>query len=103
MFSLTPAARHRLHDLLDSGQFLRIAIEGGGCSGLQYDFSIVDRQASDDHVWIEDGVQVVIDPISWHYLMTAELDHRSDLAGERFILKNPQAVTTCGCGQSFSV
>ena len=82
---------------------LRVFISGGGCSGFQYGFSFEEAQAEDDTVVENGGVQVLIDPMSYQYLMGAEIDYQEDIQGARFIIKNPNASTTCGCGSSFSV
>ncbi len=82
---------------------LRVYIRGGGCSGFQYGFSF-DEELQDEDVAVEtDGVRLVVDPISLQYLHGAEVDYAQDLQGERFVIKNPNAKTTCGCGSSFSV
>ncbi len=82
---------------------LRVYISGGGCSGFQYGFSFEEQIAEDDSQVQTDGVRLIIDPISLQYLGGAEVDYAQDLQGERFIIKNPNAKTTCGCGSSFSV
>ncbi len=81
---------------------LRVFVTGGGCSGLQYGFSFEDSMAADDTVVTKDGVDMVIDPMSFQYLNGAEIDFLEDLEGSRFIIKNPNATNTCGCGSSFS-
>ena len=95
---------------------LRAFITGGGCSGFQYGFTF-DEKVSDDDMQIkklveeEEGeggegcvsVTLLIDPMSYQYLVGAEIDYQDDLEGSRFIIRNPNAKTTCGCGQSFSV
>jgi iron-sulfur cluster insertion protein len=81
---------------------LRVAISGGGCSGFQYGFSFEEDIAEDDTQVTTDGVRLLVDPISLQYLSGAEVDYAQDLQGERFIIKNPNAKTTCGCGSSFS-
>ncbi len=82
---------------------LRVFIMGGGCSGFQYGFTF-DESVNDDDARVEkDGVTVVIDPMSVQYLVGAEIDYQKGLEGAQFILKNPNAKTTCGCGSSFSV
>jgi iron-sulfur cluster insertion protein len=82
---------------------LRVYISGGGCSGFQYGFSFEEQVSEDDSQVQTDGVRLIIDPISLQYLGGAEVDYAQDLQGERFIIKNPNAKTTCGCGSSFSV
>lgn len=82
---------------------LRIYISGGGCSGFQYGFSF-DENIGEGDVTIEnDGVALVIDPMSYQYLVGAEVDYTEGLEGAQFVVNNPNATTTCGCGSSFSV
>lgn len=82
---------------------LRVYIQGGGCSGFQYGFTF-DEEIQDGDTQIENGgVTLLIDPLSVQYLTGAEIDYREDLSGARFIIRNPNAATTCGCGSSFSV
>lgn len=81
---------------------LRIYIQGGGCSGFQYGFTF-DENVSEDDVRIEtDGVGLLIDPMSMQYLVGAEVDYVEGLQGAQFVIRNPNATTTCGCGSSFS-
>ncbi|BCX88748.1 iron-sulfur cluster insertion protein [Methylomarinovum tepidoasis] len=82
---------------------LRVYITGGGCSGFQYGFTFDADQAEDDTVIEKNGVQVLIDSMSIQYLKGAEIDYKDDLSGARFVIRNPNARTTCGCGSSFSV
>jgi iron-sulfur cluster insertion protein len=82
---------------------LRVFISGGGCSGFQYGFTFDDEVKDDDTTVENGGVTLLIDPMSFQYLMGAEIDYQEDLQGARFIIKNPNATTTCGCGSSFSV
>jgi iron-sulfur cluster insertion protein len=82
---------------------LRVFISGGGCSGFQYGFTF-DEDVEDGDSQVENqGVTLLIDPMSVQYLMGAEIDYKEDLQGAQFIIRNPNAQTTCGCGQSFSV
>ena len=82
---------------------LRIYISGGGCSGFQYGFSF-DEKVGDGDVVVENGeVALVIDPMSYQYLIGAEVDYTEGLKGAQFVVRNPNATTTCGCGSSFSV
>ena len=85
------------------GHVLRVYIQGGGCSGFQYGFDFEPTAASDDLVIEKGGVKVAVDPMSFQYLMGSELDYREDLEGARFVVNNPNATTTCGCGSSFSI
>ena len=82
---------------------LRVYITGGGCSGFQYGFSF-DEDAADDDTRIEkDGVTVLVDPMSFQYLVGSEVDYTEGLEGSRFVVNNPNATATCGCGSSFSI
>ena len=82
---------------------LRVYISGGGCSGFQYGFSFDEEQGEDDIAVNNDGVTLLVDPLSFQYLMGAEVDYSESLQGAQFVLRNPNASTTCGCGSSFSV
>ncbi len=82
---------------------LRVYITGGGCSGFQYGFSFEDEAAEDDTRVEKDGVVVLIDPMSYQYLVGAEVDYSDGLEGSRFVVINPNAASTCGCGASFSI
>ncbi|EED35068.1 iron-sulfur cluster assembly accessory protein [Luminiphilus syltensis NOR5-1B] len=82
---------------------LRVFISGGGCSGFQYGFTFDENTADDDMVVEKGGVVAVIDSMSFQYLVGSEVDYTEGLEGSRFIINNPNAVTTCGCGASFSV
>jgi len=82
---------------------LRVYISGGGCSGFQYGFSFDEERAEDDIAVDNDGVTLLIDPLSFQYLMGAEVDYSESLQGAQFVIRNPNASTTCGCGSSFSI
>ena len=82
---------------------LRVYITGGGCSGFQYGFEFDEARGEDDLAVQRDGVTLLVDPLSLQYLMGAEVDYRESLAGSQFVIRNPNAKTTCGCGSSFSV
>ncbi|HQT81801.1 MAG: iron-sulfur cluster insertion protein ErpA [Ferrovum sp. 37-45-19] len=82
---------------------LRVFVSGGGCSGFQYGFTFEEQKAEDDTVVQKNGVELLIDPMSFQYLAGAEIDYKEDLEGAQFIIRNPNATTTCGCGSSFSV
>jgi iron-sulfur cluster insertion protein len=82
---------------------LRVAVSGGGCSGFQYGFSIDDVRREDDREFGRDGIGVLIDEMSLELLNGSELDFVEDLIGSYFVIKNPNAASTCGCGSSFSV
>ena len=82
---------------------LRVYIQGGGCSGFQYGFEFDENQAGDDIAVATDGVVLLVDPLSLQYLLGAEVDYSEGLGGAQFVIRNPNASTTCGCGSSFSV
>ena len=82
---------------------LRVFVTGGGCSGFQYGFTFDDEMAEDDTVVERDGVNLIVDAMSFQYLAGSEVDYQEGLEGSRFVIKNPNAATTCGCGQSFSI
>ncbi len=82
---------------------LRVFVTGGGCSGFEYGFTF-DEDVEDDDTTIErNGVELIVDALSYQYLAGAEIDFQEDLQGARFVVKNPNASTTCGCGNSFSI
>jgi iron-sulfur cluster insertion protein len=83
--------------------FLRIAVSGGGCSGFQYGLSFDDQRNEDDYVFEQDGVGIIVDEISLDLLNGAEVDFVEDLMGASFQIRNPNAASSCGCGNSFSV
>ncbi len=85
------------------GSFLRIAVSGGGCSGFQYSFTFDDAKGDTDFVIERDGATVLVDETSLELLSGAEIDYVEDMIGASFQIKNPQAKSTCGCGNSFSV
>ena len=82
---------------------LRVFVTGGGCSGFQYGFSFDEVQNEDDTEILRDGVKLLVDPMSFQYLMGSEIDYTEGLQGAQFVIRNPNAKTTCGCGSSFSV
>jgi iron-sulfur cluster insertion protein len=82
---------------------LRVFVQGGGCSGFQYGFTFDEVVNEDDTQMSKNGVTLLIDAMSLQYLMGAEIDYKEDLQGAQFVIKNPNASTTCGCGSSFSV
>ena len=82
---------------------LRVFISGGGCSGFQYGFTFDDEVEEGDSSVENQGVTLLVDPMSFQYLMGAEIDYKEDLQGAQFVIRNPNATTTCGCGSSFSV
>jgi iron-sulfur cluster insertion protein len=82
---------------------LRVFVTGGGCSGFQYGFTFDETANEDDTLIEKDGVTLLIDPMSLQYLVGAEIDYTEGLQGSQFVIRNPNATTTCGCGSSFSV
>jgi iron-sulfur cluster insertion protein len=82
---------------------LRVFIAGGGCSGFQYGFTFDEKIEEGDSKVENGGVTLIVDPMSVQYLMGAEIDYKEDLQGAQFVIRNPNATTTCGCGSSFSV
>jgi iron-sulfur cluster insertion protein len=81
---------------------LRVFVTGGGCSGFQYGFTFDEVTNEDDTVMEKNGVTLLIDPMSFQYLVGAEIDYSEGLQGSQFVIKNPNATSTCGCGSSFS-
>jgi iron-sulfur cluster insertion protein len=103
----TDAAARKVSDLIagegNPNLMLRVFVQGGGCSGLQYGFEF-DEQIQDGDTCIENqGVKLLIDPMSFQYLGGAEIDYREGLDGAQFVIRNPNAQTSCGCGSSFNV
>ena len=82
---------------------LRVYVTGGGCSGFQYGFTFDEAAAEDDIRITNDGVTLLVDPMSYQYLMGSEIDYVEGLEGSKFVVNNPNATTTCGCGASFSI
>lgn len=102
---VTPRAFARLAEInaaAGAAQALRVAVEGGGCSGFQYDIRL-DAPATDDLVLEGDGQRVVVDPVSLPFLANAVIDWSDELIGARFVIENPNAASSCGCGISFSL
>ncbi|HEF5872164.1 TPA: iron-sulfur cluster insertion protein ErpA [Burkholderia cenocepacia] len=106
-FVFTDAAADKVKQLIDEegnpDLKLRVFVQGGGCSGFQYGFTFDEEVNEDDTVMDKNGVQLLIDSMSYQYLVGAEIDYKDDLNGAQFVIKNPNATTTCGCGSSFSV
>jgi iron-sulfur cluster insertion protein len=104
---LTSAAAKKVAELIQEegnpNLMLRIYIQGGGCSGFQYGFTFDEMINEGDEAVETDGVKLLIDPMSVQYLMGAEVDYTEGLQGAQFVIRNPNATTTCGCGSSFSV
>lgn len=103
----TDAAANKVRALLDEeedgSQKLRVFVTGGGCSGFQYGFKFDTAVESDDTVVVKNGVTLLVDAMSVQYLAGAEIDYRESVEGAQFVIRNPNASTTCGCGNSFSV
>lgn len=106
-FVFTDAAAAKVKELIaEEGNpdlKLRVFVQGGGCSGFQYGFTFDEEINEDDTAMTKDGVQLLIDAMSYQYLVGAEIDYKDDLTGAQFVIKNPNASSTCGCGSSFSV
>ena len=102
----TDSAASKVRELIDEEGNpelkLRVFVTGGGCSGFQYGFTF-DEETSDDDTELEkNGVKLLVDPMSFQYLVGAEIDYTEGLEGSQFVIRNPNATTTCGCGSSFS-
>ena len=95
--------RELIEDEGNAALKLRVFITGGGCSGFSYGFTFDDGADDDDAVIERDGVTALVDAMSYQYLIGAEIDYREDLAGAQFVVTNPNASSTCGCGNSFSI
>jgi iron-sulfur cluster assembly accessory protein len=105
-FSISPAAAARVAEILaddPSARALRVEVLAGGCSGLQYKFDLTATQNPDDLVLETGKATVYVDPVSQDFLAGAELDFNDSLMGAHFVVKNPNATASCGCGTSFSV
>jgi iron-sulfur cluster insertion protein len=105
--TFTEAAARKVAELIneegDAALQLRVYISGGGCSGFQYGFSFDSEQSEGDLAVEREGVRMVVDPLSYQYLMGAEVDYQENLQGAQFVIRNPNASTTCGCGSSFAI
>jgi len=103
----TDAAAFKVKELLadeeNPEQVLRVFVTGGGCSGFKYGFNFDERPAEDDTCVANAGVTLVVDPMSLQYLEGAEIDYKETAEGAQFVIRNPNASSTCGCGSSFSV
>lgn len=103
----TDSAAGKVRDLIreegNDALMLRVFIYGGGCSGFQYGFTFEEKLKDGDVVVEKGGVKLLIDPMSVHYLGGAEIDYKEGIEGAQFVIRNPNAKTTCGCGSSFSV
>lgn len=105
-FTVTERAARQIAQILAAEpkpSVLRVSVEGGGCSGFQYKFDIQETPAPDDLVIEQEGVKIVVDPVSLQYMGGSSLDYVNDLIGAAFKVENPQATASCGCGTSFSL
>ena len=106
-FNFTDNAANKVRELIqEEGNAelkLRVFVTGGGCSGFPYGFTFDEIQNEDDTVMQKNGVTLLIDPMSYQYLVGAEIDYTEGLEGAQFVIKNPNATSTCGCGSSFNV
>ena len=107
MITIDESAKDKITDLyIDENDTtikgLRVFVQGGGCSGFQYGFTFEETVNEDDTQVTKDSVTLLIDPMSLQYLMGAEIDYQDSVQGSQFVIKNPNAQTTCGCGSSFS-
>lgn len=103
----TNSAAAKVRELIEeegnAALMLRVFISGGGCSGFQYGFTFDEKTSDDDTKVVNGGVTLLIDPMSYQYLVGAEIDYTEGVEGAQFVIRNPNATTTCGCGSSFSV
>lgn len=104
---ITESCVERIKDLLidegDPNLCLRVFVQGGGCSGFSYGFTFDETVNEDDFTLEKDSVKFLIDSMSYQYLEGSRIDYKDDLNGSEFVISNPNAVTTCGCGSSFSI
>jgi len=102
----TDSAASKVRELIEeegnTALKLRVFVTGGGCSGFQYGFTFDEEVADDDTMMEKNGVTLLIDPMSYQYLAGAEIDYTEGLEGSQFVIRNPNATSTCGCGSSFS-
>lgn len=107
IMSFTDNAADKVHTLITEEENdklkLRVFVTGGGCSGFQYGFSFDEEVNEDDTIIENKGASLLVDPLSYQYLVGSKIDYVEGLEGSRFIVNNPQATTTCGCGSSFSI
>ncbi len=105
-FVFTDSAANKVKDLIDEEGNpelkLRVFVTGGGCSGFQYGFTFDEVANEDDTTMQKNGVTLLVDPMSYQYLVGAEIDYTEGLEGAQFVIKNPNATSTCGCGSSFA-
>ena len=107
MIKVTETAKNQAEKLMaednKDGYFIRVGVEGGGCSGLMYQLTFDNEEREGDKVFEDNGIKIVVDKKSFLYLIGTELDYSGGLNGKGFVFKNPNADRTCGCGESFSV
>jgi iron-sulfur cluster insertion protein len=107
MIEITESAMSKISEILaeenNPNVKLRTFVQGGGCSGFSYGFTLDEEQTEDDFVIEKTGVQVLVDSMSMQYLQGAIIDYKEDLMSSSFVINNPNATTTCGCGSSFAV
>ena len=105
--NLQPNAIEKLKEILaeenNPNIKLRVFVQGGGCSGFSYGFTLDEAQNEDDFDFTYDDIKVVVDSMSYQYLQGSNIDYKEDLMTSSFVIDNPQAVSTCGCGSSFSI
>lgn len=103
---ISPAAEQKIIEILNEEKIpnsrLRMYVEGGGCSGMQYGFVLETENSTDDLEIQLNQIAILVDPISFHYLQNIILDYKNDLEGSRFVINNPDVTSTCSCGSSFS-
>ena len=106
LLEFTDAAANKVKNLIEEEKNdslkLRVFVSGGGCSGFQYGFTFDENIQEGDTQVQKNGVTLLVDPMSFQYLTGAKIDYKDDLEGSQFVIKNPNATTTCGCGSSFS-
>ncbi|MBK5913061.1 iron-sulfur cluster insertion protein ErpA [Rhodocyclus purpureus] len=106
-FIFTDSAANKVRELIEEegnpDLKLRVFVSGGGCSGFQYGFTFEEVANEDDTAMEKNGVTLLVDPMSYQYLVGAEIDYSEGLEGSQFVIRNPNATSTCGCGSSFSV
>lgn len=104
---ITDACYEKVADLLAEENNpklkLRVFVQGGGCSGFQYGFTFDEEQADDDFIIEKEKAKILVDSMSYQYLVGATINYKEDVMGSQFVIENPNAQTTCGCGSSFSV
>lgn len=106
MLTLTENAVLKIQDILaeenNPNTKLRVFVQGGGCAGMQYGFTLDEDQQEDDFVFSDSGISVLVDSASGMYLQGAKIDYKEDLMNSSFVIENPNAQTSCGCGSSFN-